>query len=334
MANAKRRKLLQERKAGRKETVGNSVCAKRTSVEFHEAINPAKGISRDITQLFFDLANVEEITFTKPDLKLRIVQDTENELEHSGGIVWETSYLLASYLISELSKKIKTRRSADGKNLKKHLSVMDVGAGCGFLGIALAAFFGRKKMSVHLTEQGVALENLQRNVAANAVHATAGGAEDKAGERSNMHVARVDWTDESSYLCGDAKSFDIIAATDVLFCEELVQPLLRTFAAHCHDTTEIYLLVQVRSKEAHEKFFKEFREFFTRAEKIDLQVWGAENDSVKAPVLPPAAVGEIAKRMECFLWRLTGRKVDGGKRPLALVEEEVVVKKSKRTKKS
>ena len=47
------------------------------------------------SEMFFDLANAKAIQ----DGDIIITQDINEELDHSGGIIWETSYLLFQYLV-------------------------------------------------------------------------------------------------------------------------------------------------------------------------------------------------------------------------------------------
>ena len=81
------------------------------------------------SEMFFDLANAKAIQ----DGDIIITQDINEELDHSGGIIWETSYLLFQYLVHNVDSWKKSR------NDKTRL--LEIGAGCGYLGCSLGKKF-------------------------------------------------------------------------------------------------------------------------------------------------------------------------------------------------
>eukprot|EP00392_Amoebophrya_sp_AT5.2_P008213 g8232.t1 len=83
--------------------------------------------------------------------------DLTPNLAHSGGIVWETSYLLACYLLHRFSSEKKNTF-----HTLAHPTILELGSGCGFLGVALAHHFPHAQVVV--TEYGPAMANLQKNV--------------------------------------------------------------------------------------------------------------------------------------------------------------------------
>ena len=102
-------------------------------------------------ELFFDLANEGTVSYrcrTTPPKLVTVRQDRDIE-DCTGGIVWETAYLLATFL--------ENRGLIDPKQ-----KVLEVGAGCGLLGLVLANHGCR----VVLTEATEAMANLRLNVEA------------------------------------------------------------------------------------------------------------------------------------------------------------------------
>ena len=110
-------------------------------------------------------------------------------------------------------------------------SVLEVGAGCGLLGLVLAHAGCR----VVLTEQSSTLPNLRRNTTRNSAALDPGPV-----------VAQLQWGEVGDVAAvADHGPFDIIVGTDVWFALDLVEPLLRTMHALSHERTIIYLCMQV-----------------------------------------------------------------------------------------
>ena len=81
------------------------------------------------SEMFFDLANAKAIQ----DGDIIITQDINEELDHSGGIIWETSYLLFQYLLHNVDSWKKLREDKT--------RLLEIGAGCGYLGCSLGKKF-------------------------------------------------------------------------------------------------------------------------------------------------------------------------------------------------
>ena len=81
------------------------------------------------SEMFFELANAKAIQ----DGDVVISQDINEDLDHSGGIIWETSYLLYQYLVHNIHvwKKAKSEKT----------QILEIGAGCGYLGCSLGKKF-------------------------------------------------------------------------------------------------------------------------------------------------------------------------------------------------
>jgi hypothetical protein len=197
----------------------------------------------DISSLFFELANASRIGYRlKDDTVIEIHQDSRNG-QHTGGIVWETSYLLLEYLCK--------RNQPLGR-------ILEVGAGCGLLGIGLQAVSARQSSkallsplvtSVVMTDVAPVVDLLRENLKCNQP------LWNDSTKANCPVVVELDWTDYSSSHLLEAHSFDTIVGTDVLFAPHLVEPLLQTLVYYAHDQTQIFLCVQVRCAESHELFF-------------------------------------------------------------------------------
>lgn len=234
-------------------------------------------------ELFGDLANERVVQYQTaapggPVVKLRQNPEIENS---TGGIVWETSYLLSTFL---------EHHGLVGRGSR----VLEVGAGCGLCGMVLAHHGCR----VALTEAAEALPTLERNVAAN-TFTKAGGGEavarllrwDVEADRAPLLApTREGWGGK-----GKDDKFDFVIGTDVVFSAALVQPMLDTIASMCHEGTKVWLCLQERCSDAHALLKARMPEVFrvVRDRSSDL----AETPGCGA-----------AEDLECFLFELEGCK--------------------------
>jgi hypothetical protein len=242
----------------------------------------------NVSSVFFELANSPLVGY-QVDNKMIVIRQDSNCKIHTGGIVWETSYLLAEFL----SKKYKNENSLPplGKTL-------EIGAGCGMLGLILAT--KRLSSKVILTEASEVMSNLKDNVNANITNSSTERSDPpedgtttlpRQGIHSTIYqpacpqncvsvrqlrwdhldtdikAAAIDSTDASganAFHDLDPHSFDTIVGTDVVFSPSLVCPLLETISLMARkrsrskrnkgqdkSATLIYLCVQIRCADSH-----------------------------------------------------------------------------------
>jgi predicted nicotinamide N-methyase len=232
---------------------------------------------------FFELANVPFVGYRLDAKRLRkkkrqaasivVKQNAGACGQHTGGIVWETSYLLIDYLLS--------RQSRLGRTL-------EVGAGCGLLGQVLAA--SRLAKKVVLTESTQVMDNLLQNMERNKA------AYQKKGKEIAVGL-QLDWEHperDTEFYPNDLQphSFDTIIGTDVVFTPKLVEPLLSTLRLMSHDTTVVYLCLQVRCPDSHRLLLQ----------KAGDHKWAIEDISKELASIPECAWG---LHMECRLLKFT-----------------------------
>lgn len=212
--------------------------------------------SKDAATAFFDLAQNDVVSGFTSDVKVR--QDRKTQ-KHTGGIIWETSYILASYLMERLDEESSFRPS-----------ILELGAGCGLLGITLAAT--KKAKSVCVTDQPIALKNLKKNV--------------KLNPHEGLTAKALSWGDEDI----GAETYDWICGTDVVFSKALVKPLLETIWRLFHKKSVCYLLIQEREPEAVRTLEKKAQKYFHEAEQIPIE-------------MADTRLKRAAEELECRLYR-------------------------------
>ena len=282
----------------------------------------------DAASVFFDLANASAVKYKcRSGTKLVIDQDS-NISNCTGGIVWETALLLATFLegrgVNQLgwsgpledgardgcgrlnaelpasgkSKRAAADEEAGNRPPKKRKGdktedsasriprVLEVGAGCGLLGLVLAHMGAQ----VVLTETAEAMAVLSRNVSKKRC-------QEQLPPAASAQVLKVDWTSEkdTSALqeCGTAP-FDVIVGTDVIFNAKLVEPLLTLLHRVSHAETTVWLCMQERCAEAHKTLLVNAPRFFE-----------VHDCSAHLGAAPGCT---SAQQLDCFLFCLTGRR--------------------------
>ncbi|TMW66775.1 hypothetical protein Poli38472_014087 [Pythium oligandrum] len=163
-----------------------------------------------------------------------LVGEVENSGLGTGLTTWDGSIVLAKYL---------EHRFGNGQLHGKR--VLEVGAGTGLVGIS-AGLLGAEQ--VLLTDLAYTMDNLARNVELTGQHAQQ--------IKARVQPVELDWFQPRSDL-GD---FDLILASDVVWVEELVRPLvqtLQTLVRNSQRSTRVLMSHQTRSVLTDERLFRE-----------------------------------------------------------------------------
>ena len=212
-------------------------------------------------EAFFEMANSPIVSFridsssTVSDV-IRVEQ--KQELENScGGIVWESAFALAEYLRKRVLKNQKK------KNQKTVIrDCIDIGAGTGFLGIWIHKTIPNMERTV-VTDTIECFDLMQRNVERNFSN------DNDDSSSKTIDVKPLDWTskkDLDALATTGRGKFDLLVATDVIFAERLVEPLIRCLKTLIDPEKGVcYVCAQPRDKLAFELFqelsAKEFSQF-------------------------------------------------------------------------
>lgn len=268
-----------------------------------------------VSQVFFELANAAQVAYrirnvplsssssaSMSDIsndRLLFHQDVAACSQHTGGIIWETSYLLLEYLLD--------RSAAATDHWPPHQLILgrtlELGAGVGFLGQCLAAENCCGTTTVLLTETSRVLANLTANLALN--QSTLLALRNR-NPNDKVHAVALDWTSFRQDAAASnglivSGSFDTLLGTDVLFAKALVEPLLATarFISHAH--TIWYLCVQIRCATAHTWFLE-------RAPHYGFAVHDITADAVASPRCG------WGRAMDCLVFRITRQSVESPER--------------------
>ncbi|KAJ0963314.1 hypothetical protein J5N97_028436 [Dioscorea zingiberensis] len=132
------------------------------------------------------------------------------------------------------------------------LRILELGSGTGLVGIAAAAILGAR---VTLTDLPHVLPNLRFNAESNADIITSRG--------GSVEVHQLRWGERpDAEALGGAAAFDAILASDVVYYEDLVDPLLETLRWFVNADVVFVMAHLRRWKKRDAAFFRKARKVF------------------------------------------------------------------------
>ena len=254
------------RKTAKQPTASDATTGRR-SLRYEEVM----ASNEDSATALFELANATHVVFGVGGHDLTIQQDPA--VVGTGGCVWETSYLMAQWLRPQLE----ARQATHGRRQR----LLEVGAGCGLLGIAAA----HNGCEVLLTEQASAMANLRANVEANP---PPGGGGTSGGTARALELS---WTSAADVATAAASGpWDVLTGTDVVYKAELVAPLLDALRRCATSTSVVYLCLQRRDADAHATLLR-----------LAPCYWGRV---VRVPFAEDEQLARFECELECFLLQM------------------------------
>ncbi|KAL6204873.1 hypothetical protein ACLB2K_022140 [Fragaria x ananassa] len=179
--------------------------------------------------------------------ELQFVQDPNSK--HLGTTVWDASLVFAKFLEKN------SRRGKFSPAKLKGKRVIELGAGCGVAGFGMALL----GCDVVMTDQVEVLPLLMRNVERNTSRITLiNSASESFG---SVQVAELSWGNEDHIRAVDPP-FDYIIGTDVVYKEDLLEPLLQTIFALSGPKTAILLGYEIRSTNVHAQMVEMWKRHF------------------------------------------------------------------------
>ena len=143
--------------------------------------------------------------------------------QHTGGNLWDGAVILAKYLEQN-------PHTISGN------TVLELGAGIGCAGIA--ASFLHPSMLL-LTDLAYAVPNIQRNVNNNCTGLN-------IYHDNGIQCKELDWTNKDTYQRpGPNAHWDVVIGADIVWVEDLIEPLINTLSDVCGPFTSFLLCHQV-----------------------------------------------------------------------------------------
>ncbi|KAL7528516.1 hypothetical protein ACHAXR_002493 [Thalassiosira sp. AJA248-18] len=185
------------------------------------------------------------IPFAGTTLVIKEMQNQSNAVGDDGGTglnVWDGSLLLARYL----EKK---------PEVVKNKTVLELGSGCGLVGIA-SGILGAKE--VIMTDLPYSLPLMRENVERNK--------SSWMGKSQRIECKECDWFQPPpmNELLGHTNkkgiSPDVILVADCVWLSCLIAPLLQTLKTY--ESARVLITYQQRGREAHEEFWHGIHDLF------------------------------------------------------------------------
>ncbi|OQS05964.1 dimethyladenosine transferase [Thraustotheca clavata] len=190
---------------------------------------------------------------------LTLIQDPQSSV--LGSTVWDSSKCFIKFM-EKHRESLFDVSFLQHKRKKEKINVLELGAGCGLAGIAMA------KLGFHvvLTDVGDVLEWLEQNVALNFNE-----------EECLTRIFTREYSWGTSYeaiqsILPKTPPFDVILCADVLYDAVAVKPLIQSILALTNRKSVIYIANERRSPSVREEFFKYLNAHFVWREVI-LMPW-------------------------------------------------------------
>ncbi|CAD5208345.1 unnamed protein product [Bursaphelenchus xylophilus] len=232
---------------------------------------------RDIysDNVFYCLANAMQHTsdtfyrfYNSKKLRNPIIIEERNQAISQGttGLsTWSAAYLLSNYLL-QLQNDLQA--SADSN---REFRILELGAGCGLAGIAVASHFPNIRLTTTDCDENV-LQQLKANVKNN------------FGEENFIHEVReLDWlkTSENDVI---NEKFGMIIAADVIYDPELLEAFLNTVTLVLRRNSEAKAILAF--KERNPDTFKLFMDTLARSKlEVTMKARTSSTDPFETKIL-------------------------------------------------
>ncbi|KAM1447677.1 hypothetical protein COP1_006530 [Malus domestica] len=176
---------------------------------------------------------------------LQFAQDPNSK--HLGTTVWDASLVFVKFLEKNCRKGRFSPPKMKGKR------VIELGAGCGVAGFGMALL----GCDVVMTDQVEVLPLLMRNVERNTSRIT----QMNSDSFGSIQAAELSWGNDD-HVRAVEPPFDYIIGTDVVYKENLLEPLLQTIHALSGPKTTILMGYEIRSTSVHEQMLQMWKRNF------------------------------------------------------------------------
>ena len=214
---------------------------KKEMATYEPPVDTSSSESRLLLMGRFFPFDSEGISFADTTLIIK-EQNNSSHIGEDGGTglnVWDGAMLLARYI-----ERV--------PNIVKNKRIIELGSGCGVVGIA-AAICGCKE--VVMTDLSYALPLMRENVDINRA----------ALNGKDVLVKECDWFQPpavAELLGQGGNKADVLLVADCVWLASLIAPLLQTLKQYADESTEVFITYQQRGKEAHDLFMEGIENLF------------------------------------------------------------------------
>jgi hypothetical protein len=184
--------------------------------------------------------------------------EQDNGSMYVGTSVWPSSLVLVKWVEHVFAKGLSSVCQGLSPATFAGKKGVDLGTGVGVAGMGLALM----GLNCLLTDISPVMPALKRNFKKNLGSTTLGSAGKAGVKAGKVKVAQLYWGNQKQ-IEALKPPFDYVIAGDVVYLENIVQPLLETMSALAGPETVIILGYQIRQAEAHELFWRLCPEYFT-----------------------------------------------------------------------
>ncbi|MCO5591183.1 hypothetical protein L7F22_051976 [Adiantum nelumboides] len=182
--------------------------------------------------------------------RLQLAQDPNSK--HLGTTVWDSSMVFVKFLEQNCKKGELSHSKLVGKR------VIELGAGCGLAGLGMALLGCHLVATDQVEVLPLLIRNLERNMA-RAIHSPSDSP--FLGSLGTVEVVELNWGDEMQ-IKAFKPPFDYIIGSDIVYKEQLLEPLVTTLIGLAGPKTTILLANEYRSSSVHENMLQLWKEHF------------------------------------------------------------------------
>lgn len=211
--------------------------------------------------------------------EIEIVLATSSDMQlDTGGSLWHASLVLCQYL-------------CDNPQIVASKSVLEVGCGCGLVGLLAKALGAELVVLTDLPQQlPVVQQNIELNhppISTDASAFTVRGDNDRRYSNRGIfcnqlefgkallntegdYASRLDSsTDCSHYVDHDYQQFDVVLGSDIGYDLALHEPLLHTVKSSCKRSGRVLIAEEIRWKDIHQWFLESMFKFFPASKQLE-----------------------------------------------------------------
>jgi len=186
-------------------------------------------------------------------------QLAESHEVKTGLVIWDASVVLAKYFENE---------EQFPKDVLKDKRIIELGAGCGLVGISLALGLAANANTVILSDMPELIPLLRKNIDSNNCSSIAA-------------ASSLAWGESVQHL---NPPFDLIIASDCLWVEYLVQPFVKSLVDLSDHNSTILISHEERARKTEERFVEIASQYF-HIDYVSISLLNLDNHYNQVPLV-------------------------------------------------